>query len=132
MSRVNFRPPMIAIALGKAHHTNRGIRSAKAFSVNEPGRDSLEKVDHCGLVSGKSVDKSGLFTVTRAPVTGAPMADDCRLCMERRQGPQAEARPGREGRVTGGESSRQTPGIDDAPPGTGRGPGALRERLSDR
>ncbi|MBI4860604.1 MAG: flavin reductase family protein [Candidatus Riflebacteria bacterium] len=82
VTRVNYRPPMIAIALGKTHHTNQGIRSSGAFSVNVPGLDLLEKVDYCGLVSGKNVDKSGLFTVTKGPVTGAPMVDDCHLCIE--------------------------------------------------
>jgi flavin reductase (DIM6/NTAB) family NADH-FMN oxidoreductase RutF len=47
VTRVNFRPPMIAIALGKIHYTNSGIHTSRTFSVNVPGIDLVEKVDHC-------------------------------------------------------------------------------------
>ncbi|HVO65520.1 MAG TPA: flavin reductase, partial [Syntrophales bacterium] len=33
VSRVNFNPPMIAVALGKYHYTNAGIHKNKTFSV---------------------------------------------------------------------------------------------------
>ncbi|HPI94098.1 MAG TPA: flavin reductase family protein [Deltaproteobacteria bacterium] len=82
VSRVNFNPPLIAVALGKPHYTNGGIRESGAFSVNVPGRDLLEKVDYSGLVSGRNVDKSGLFTVVQGPGTGAPMIEECPVCME--------------------------------------------------
>ncbi len=82
ISRVNFEPPMIAVALGKAHYTNEGIHASGAFSVNIPHIDLLEKVDYCGLVSGRKRDKADLFTVTAGPKTNAPMIDECPLCME--------------------------------------------------
>jgi flavin reductase (DIM6/NTAB) family NADH-FMN oxidoreductase RutF len=82
VTRVNYKPSLIAVALGKTHHTNPGIRAAKAFSVNVPGVDLIEKTDYCGIVSGKKVDKSNLFTVFKGEVTGAPMIEECRLCME--------------------------------------------------
>jgi len=82
VTRVNFAPPMIAIALGKIHYTNSGIRSSGAFSVNVPDIDLLEKVDYCGIVSGRKADKSALFKVITGKSTGAPMIDDCPLCME--------------------------------------------------
>ena len=82
VTRVNYKPPMIAVALGKTHFTNPGIRATKAFSVNVPGVNLIEKTDHCGIVSGKNKDKSGLFTVFKGEVTGAPMIEECRLCME--------------------------------------------------
>jgi flavin reductase (DIM6/NTAB) family NADH-FMN oxidoreductase RutF len=77
VTRVNFKPPMIAIALGKTHYTNSGIHASGAFSVNIPGIDLLEKVDYCGIVSGKNADKSTLFKVVPGKETGAPMVDDC-------------------------------------------------------
>lgn len=82
VSRVNYKPPLVAVALGKSHHTNPGIRAAQAFSVNVPGVDLMEKTDYCGIVSGSKKDKSHLFTVFRGEVTGAPMIDECRLCVE--------------------------------------------------
>jgi len=82
VTRVNFRPPMIAIALGKTHYTNSGIHTSGAFSVNVPSIDLVEKVDYCGIVSGRKEDKSTLFKVITGKTTGAPMIDDCPLCME--------------------------------------------------
>jgi len=82
VTRVNFKLPMIAIALGKIHYTNSGIHSSGAFSVNIPSTDLVEKVDYCGIVSGAKEDKSTLFKVITGKATGAPMIDDCPLCME--------------------------------------------------
>ena len=82
VTRVNFRPPMIAIALGKTHYTNSGFHTSGAFSVNVPNIDLVEKVDYCGIVSGRNADKSTLFKVIMGKTTGTPMIDDCPLCME--------------------------------------------------
>ncbi|MCX5846064.1 MAG: flavin reductase family protein [Deltaproteobacteria bacterium] len=82
VSRVNFNPPMIAVALGKFHYTNAGIHKNKTFSVNIPGIDLIEKVDYCGLVSGEKVDKSKLFDVFYGNLPAAPMIRECPLCME--------------------------------------------------
>jgi flavin reductase (DIM6/NTAB) family NADH-FMN oxidoreductase RutF len=82
VTRANFKPPMIAIALGKTHHTNAGIHAFGAFSINIPSIELIEKVDYCGIVSGRTKDKSLLFNVATGKVTGVPMIDDCPLCME--------------------------------------------------
>jgi len=82
VSRVNARPPMIAVALGKTHYTNSGIHQNKTFSVNVPGMDLLGKVDYCGLVSGKNDDKSRLFDIFEGELPNAPMIQQCPLCME--------------------------------------------------
>lgn len=82
VTRVNFRPPMIAIALGKSHYTNIGIHTSGAFSVNVPSINLVKKVDYCGIVSGRKEDKSILFKVIPGKKTEVPMIDDCPLCME--------------------------------------------------
>jgi flavin reductase (DIM6/NTAB) family NADH-FMN oxidoreductase RutF len=82
VSRVNFKPPMIGVALGKSHYTNSGIHKNKTFSVNVPGMDLLEKVDYCGLVSGKDNDKSRLFDIFAGELPNTPMIRQCPLCME--------------------------------------------------
>ena len=61
VSRVNFKPPMIAIALGKSHYTNEGIHAQKSFSVNVPAVDLIEKVDYCGLVSGRKKAMASIY-----------------------------------------------------------------------
>jgi len=56
-------PALVAVSLSATHHTTSGIDASKAFSVNLPSTDLLSLADYCGIVSGKDVDKSHLFTV---------------------------------------------------------------------
>lgn len=76
VSRVNHRPPLIAVAMGP-HHTNAGIHEHGEFSVNIPSVDMLEVTDYCGLVSGRKVDKSELFTLFYGDLVHAPMIEVC-------------------------------------------------------
>jgi len=80
ISRVNFKPPMIGVALGP-HFTNKGIEENKAFSVNIPGLSMIEKTDYCGIVTGSKTDKSDLFDVFYGTLSGAPMIKECPVCM---------------------------------------------------
>jgi flavin reductase (DIM6/NTAB) family NADH-FMN oxidoreductase RutF len=82
VARVNFQPPMIGISLGKTHYTSGGIHQNQAFSVNVPGMDLIEKIDYCGLVTGKTTDKSQIFDVFCGELKNAPMIRECPLCME--------------------------------------------------
>jgi flavin reductase (DIM6/NTAB) family NADH-FMN oxidoreductase RutF len=81
ISRVNYKPPMIGVALGN-HYTNSGIRGNKTFSVNIPGVDQVKKTDYCGIVSGKQKDKSGVFEVYYGDLKTAPLIKACPVCME--------------------------------------------------
>lgn len=76
ISRVNFKPPLIAIALGP-HHTNKGIEENKQFSINIPDVSLIEKTDYCGLVSGYKTDKSKIFDVYYGELTKAPLIKEC-------------------------------------------------------
>lgn len=80
--RVNWQPPLLAVALNKAHFTPKGIRENQTFSVNFPGADLMEKTDYCGLVSGHKVDKSGLFRVFYGELETAPLIEECPLGLE--------------------------------------------------
>jgi flavin reductase (DIM6/NTAB) family NADH-FMN oxidoreductase RutF len=80
VSRVNFKPAMMMIALGP-HHTNLGIDANGAFSINVPDVSLLEKTDYCGIVSGRKVDKSKLFDVYYGSLAGAPLIKECPLSM---------------------------------------------------
>lgn len=80
VARVNFKPPMIAIALGP-HHTNKGIDENHAFSVNVPDLSLMAKTDYCGLVSGAKTDKSTVFDVFYGERPDAPLIQECPLCM---------------------------------------------------
>lgn len=82
VARVNYNPPMIAVALGKMHYTNIGIHESRMFSVNVPDSSLIKKVDHCGLVSGEKTDKSEIFDIFYGGLKKAPMIKECPLCME--------------------------------------------------
>jgi flavin reductase (DIM6/NTAB) family NADH-FMN oxidoreductase RutF len=79
---VSYKPPRIAVALGKGHYTNPGIKENKAFSVCLPSEDMVEVTDYCGIVSGKKTDKSGLFDLFYGELKTAPLIRDCPLSME--------------------------------------------------
>ena len=88
-ANVNEKPNFVAIAhvgimdlghvslgMAKAHYTNMGIKKNKAFSVNIPSEKMVKKTDYCGLVSGRQVDKSELFTIFYGEPKNAPMIKD--------------------------------------------------------
>ena len=82
VTRTNYAPPRIGVALGKMHHTNVGIREHQEFSVNVPHEGMRVVTDHLGLSSGAKVDKDGLFDVFRGRLAHAPMIAECPLTME--------------------------------------------------
>jgi flavin reductase (DIM6/NTAB) family NADH-FMN oxidoreductase RutF len=82
VSRVNFNPPLIAVALGKSHYTNKGIHQNSEFSISVPSEDMLTTVDYVGLVSGEKTDKSSIFNIFRGELSHAPMVMDCPFSME--------------------------------------------------
>jgi flavin reductase (DIM6/NTAB) family NADH-FMN oxidoreductase RutF len=79
---VNPNPPMIGVALGKGHHTNKGIREHKEFGISIPGVDLIKAVDYVGLVSGAKTDKSGVFESFQGQLKFAPMIRNCPLSLE--------------------------------------------------
>jgi flavin reductase (DIM6/NTAB) family NADH-FMN oxidoreductase RutF len=80
VSRVNYRPPLFAIALGP-HHTNKGIEENREFSINIPDVSLIEKTDYSGLVSGSKTDKSELFNVFYGQSAKAPLIKECPVCI---------------------------------------------------
>lgn len=80
VSRVNYKPPLFAVALGP-HYTNKGIEENKEFSINIPDVSLMEKTDYCGLVSGSKTDKSRVFSVCYGELTNAPLIEECPICI---------------------------------------------------
>ncbi|MHB1414840.1 MAG: flavin reductase family protein [Chloroflexota bacterium] len=79
---MNHQPPIISVALTKSHYTNLGIEETGTFSVNVPSAQMIEVTDYCGLVSGRKVDKSGLFAAFYGKMENAPMIEECPLNLE--------------------------------------------------
>ncbi len=79
--RANYQPPMLAVGIGHGKWTAKGIREAKAFSVNLPGTAMVEAVDYCGIVTGRKADKAAVFATFPGDL-GAPLVADCPLALE--------------------------------------------------
>jgi flavin reductase (DIM6/NTAB) family NADH-FMN oxidoreductase RutF len=82
LSRVNYSPAYLAIAIGRKHHTTRGVEENGTFSVNLAGRDLVVPVDYVGIYSGAEVDKAEVFDVFYGELETAPMVERCLLCAE--------------------------------------------------
>jgi len=82
LTRVNFKPAMLGICVNRIHASNEAIRNTGEFSVNVPSVDMVEITDYTGLVSGKNVDKSGLFEFFYGQLKSAPMIKQCPVSME--------------------------------------------------
>ncbi len=80
VSRVNAKPPLFAVALGR-HHTNQGIEENRQFSINIPDVSLMEKTDYCGLVTGAKRDKSQIFEVFYGQLSKAPLIAECPVRM---------------------------------------------------
>ena len=74
-------PPIVYITLAKVHYTNAGIKDNGYFSVNVPSSDLVQKTDYVGLVSGRDIDKSDVFTPFFGSVDKAPMIRECPVNM---------------------------------------------------
>jgi flavin reductase (DIM6/NTAB) family NADH-FMN oxidoreductase RutF len=78
----SYKPPRILITLGKGHYSNPGIKENKTFSVCLPTEDMVEVTDYCGIVSGKTKDKSEIFDLFYGELKTAPMIKNCPLNIE--------------------------------------------------
>ncbi|UCE10471.1 MAG: flavin reductase family protein [Candidatus Thorarchaeota archaeon] len=82
INRMNRSPNIIAASINTKHYTLEGIRQNGCFSINFPGTGLVERTDYVGLVSGRDVDKSSVFKVFYGELEGAPMIEECPVCME--------------------------------------------------
>lgn len=81
ISRLNGNPPLLGIGINKTHLTNQLLRKNKKFSINFPPAKMVEKVDYCGITSGKNTDKSKLFNVYYGEMD-VPLIEECTLSLE--------------------------------------------------
>ena len=73
--------PLLYVSLKETHYTTAGLMASGFFSVNLPSPDLAEKTDFCGVVSGKTTDKSHLFTPFYDESGRAPMIRECPVNM---------------------------------------------------
>ncbi len=80
----SFTPPMIGIGVHPKRYSHQLLNEISDFGVNIPTIDLAEKVDICGSISGKSVDKfkeSGL-TPTKPKIISSLLIEECPVNME--------------------------------------------------
>ena len=51
----------VSLGMNKRHYTNAGVKINKTFSINIPSTTMIKETDHCGLVSGKDMNKADMF-----------------------------------------------------------------------
>ena len=71
----------ILVSMSKRHYSNQGIKELKKLSINLVSREMLPQADYVGSVSGKTVDKSGVFAY-HIGENGSPVIDVSPLTME--------------------------------------------------
>ncbi len=77
-------PPMVSISIRPSRYSHGIIKETGEFVVNIPPAGIVEKVDICGIVSGKNVDKFSEAGLTAAPATvvSAPLIEECTISLE--------------------------------------------------
>lgn len=73
---------LISVSMGKAHHSNKGIKKHGTLSINFPSSRMALETDYVGMVSGSKTDKSNVFESFTGTLKGAPMIKKAPLAME--------------------------------------------------
>jgi flavin reductase (DIM6/NTAB) family NADH-FMN oxidoreductase RutF len=79
---ISLAPPLIYVSLVESHYTTEGIAQNRTFSFNFPATPLKDVTDYCGLVSGREVDKSKLFSTFYGELGTAPMIQECPVTVE--------------------------------------------------
>ena len=77
-----MKPPAVSVAIHKSRYTLEGIAQEGAFSLNVPSTEQVRLVDHCGIYSGRKVDKAALFDVFTGDLANVPLIRECPLNLE--------------------------------------------------
>ena len=76
------QPPALSVAIRPQRYTYIGIVENNSFSINVPSADMVQKVDFCGIYSGKKKDKSQLFECFYGTLKTAPLIQECPVNLE--------------------------------------------------
>ena len=81
---VNSDPPMIGISIRPERYSHDCVKRSKEFVVNLPSAEMVRKVDACGVLSGKEIDKFAAMEWKPVPAQKVkpPLIDECPVQME--------------------------------------------------
>lgn len=77
-------PPMVTVAIRPQRHSHPIVVSTGQFVLNIPSKDILQKVDFCGMHSGRELDKFEAAGLTAEPAQSvdAPVIAECTYAAE--------------------------------------------------
>lgn len=77
-------PPMVSISIRPSRYSHGIIKASGEFVLNIPPVEIVRKVDTCGILSGKNVNKFSEAGLTAIPAdkVSAPLIDECVVCLE--------------------------------------------------
>ena len=77
-------PPMVSISIRPSRYSYGIIKETGQFVVNIPPVEIIRKVDLCGIISGKNVDKFKEAGLTAAPAekVSPPLIEECSVALE--------------------------------------------------
>ena len=78
------KPPCVAVSLRKATATHGNIVARQAFTISIPSEKYVKQADYLGLVSGRSVDKFAVASLTpvKSELVDAPYVQEFPLVLE--------------------------------------------------
>ncbi|MEM2123607.1 MAG: flavin reductase family protein [Candidatus Bathyarchaeia archaeon] len=76
MTQVSYRPPLVAVSVGKARYTHEMIESSRVFAVSILHEGQIEIAKLFGLQSGRDMDKFAQVAF-ETKVSGSPVLKDC-------------------------------------------------------
>lgn len=76
---ISHEPPLVGVSISPRRFTHDLIEKSGEFVLNVPGRNLLERVEFCGSMSGRDVDKfkEAHLTPVEAKEVCAPLIKEC-------------------------------------------------------
>ena len=77
-------PPLVAVSIRPERYSFDLVSATNEFTVNVPSDDMAEKVDFCGVKSGREIDKIAAcgFTAVSGSRVAAPVIAECPISLE--------------------------------------------------
>lgn len=75
----SFKPPLLAISVGKTRYSHKLLAETGEFVVNIPTKGLQDKVEYCGSTSGRNVNKFEKAGLTPKPAkrVKVPIIEEC-------------------------------------------------------
>jgi flavin reductase (DIM6/NTAB) family NADH-FMN oxidoreductase RutF len=77
-------PPMVSVSIRPSRYSHEIITNSRDFVINIPTSDIMERVDLCGVISGRDTDKfrAASFTGIPSSKVSSPMIKECPVNIE--------------------------------------------------